>query len=112
MYAIERAILSTYIKYDLQINDDFSSRIRSYELVEKTFTDPYFKVIVNTINNLRRHNKPYFTEALAEELQTKGVYHNERYMDILDANIITPNSFKEYYEHHIKESKTLSSGRV
>ena len=98
MYSVERTLLATYIQYDLQLNDDFSSKIQSYELKEESFKDQYFRIIVKTINHLRQLSKPYFMEALAEYLQSNGTFNEIRYVDIMTANIVTPNTFKKYFE--------------
>ena len=112
MYSIERTLLSTYIQYDLQLNDDLSSKIQAYELKEEDFKDQYFRMIIKTINHVRQLKKPYFMETLAEELQANGIFNEVRYVDVLTANIVTPNTFKTYYDLLSSKSKKSLHGDI
>ena len=96
MVALERTILATYLFADTQLTDEETNSIRSIELMEECFKEHYHKIIVGTINNLRATKKPYYFEYVVEEMQSKGIFNENAFNEIMFTNQITANTFHRY----------------
>ncbi len=96
LYWIEVSIISTLLNQDLLTESELSY-ISSVELDMHLFNNLFHKNIIRAIKYLKSNNMPIFEIAITEQLQKRGLFDQNGWIRIMEANPLGVSLFKMYY---------------